>query len=110
MTRSEYQDLVEFLGRKFDAIDRRFEAIEGRLASLEDRMTRVEVSFEENRHQIQILAEGISAVDEKLDRFRDEVAEEFRAVREEMARGFFAQGERIDAVEARMGRWEGLSA
>ena len=43
MTPSEYRDLVEFLGRRFDAI--------------ETRLTRVEVLAEENRHQIQIVAE-----------------------------------------------------
>lgn len=117
MTRSEYQELVEFLGKKFDAMDRRFDAIEGRLdavearqGSVEKRLTRVEVSVEQNRHHIQLLAEAITALDQKLDRFREEVAAEFRSVRDEMAAGFGAQGERIEALEARMGRWEGLSA
>lgn len=83
MTPSEYQDLVEFLGPKFDAIDRRFDAIERRLAA-------VEVSVEENRHQIQILAESITATDRKLERFQEMVEEEFKAVRSEMALGFAA--------------------
>ena len=96
MTRSEYQDLVEFLGTRFDAIDRRFDAIESRLA-------RVEVSGEENRHHIQILAERIEALEQKMDR-------EFRAVRAEMADGFRTQGLMINALETRMGRWEGKSA
>ena len=62
MTRSEYQELVEFLGTKFDAIDRRFEAIEGRLDSIEGRLTsvegrlvRVEVTQEQDRHPILLL-------------------------------------------------------
>jgi chromosome segregation ATPase len=95
MTRSEYQELVEFLGpkfeaidRRFDAIDRRFEAIDRRLDGLEVRLTRVEVGVEENRHQIQLLAEGVTAVDQKLERFREETREEFRGVRSEMAGGF----------------------
>ena len=103
MTRSEYQDLVEFLGRRFDAMDGRFDAMDGRL-------TRVEVLAEDNRHQIQLLAEGITAVDHKLDRFRDHVTEEFRAVRAEMADGFRFQAKLSKSLGARMDRWEGQRA
>jgi hypothetical protein len=81
MTRSEYQELVEFLGQRFDGVDRRFDAVE-------DRLTRVEVGVEGNRHQIQVLAEGLSSLDQKLERFREDTAEGFRAVRSEMAGGF----------------------
>ena len=72
MTKSEYQDLVEFLGRKFDAIDRRFTGLEGRMDGLETRLTRVEVLCEENRHQIQIVAEGVVSLrEEMIRRFED---------------------------------------
>ena len=89
MTRSEYQDLVEFLGKKFDAI--------------ESRLAAVEVSVEENRHHIELLAERIGVLEEKMDRG-------FRAVRGEMADGFRTQGRRITALEIRVDRWEGKSA
>ena len=99
MTKSEYQDLVEFLGPKFDAISRQFEAIDGRFDAIdrrfdaiEQRLTRVEVTVEENRHHIQILAERIGALDSKMDR------------------GFQAQAELIEGLDIRMGRWEGRSA
>jgi len=78
MTKSEYQELVEFLGPKFDAI--------------EQRLARVEVTVEENRHHIQILAERIGALDSKMDR------------------GFQALTELIEGLDIRMGRWEGRSA
>jgi len=54
MTRSEYQDLVEFIGPKFDAI--------------EARLTRVEVAVEENRHLIQIVAESVTSLREEMAR------------------------------------------
>ena len=99
MTKSEYQDLVEFLGPKFDtinrqfeAINRQFDAIEGRFDAIEQRLTRVEVTVEENRHHLQILAEQIGALDSKMDR------------------GFQAQAEVIEGLDIRMGRWEGRSA
>jgi len=85
MTRSEYQELVEFIGPKFDRIERRFDGVEARL-------TRVEVAVEENRHLIQVVAESVTSL------------------REEMARGFSAQAKRIDDLDARVGRWEGRSA
>ena len=82
MTRSEYQELVAFLGPKFDA--------------MEGRLTRVEVGLEENRHQIQIVAEGVTALREEMTRefaaVRSEMAGEFSSVRGEMAEGFRAWG------------------
>ena len=78
MTRSEYQELTEFLGKKFDGI-------EGRLA-------RVEVGLEENRHQTQILAEGLTSL-------RSEMGGEFHAFRAE-----------IRGLSSRMDRWEARTA
>jgi hypothetical protein len=89
MTRSEYQELVEFIGRQF--------------AAMTSRLTRVEVSVEENRHHIQIVTEGVTAV-------REDMAREFTAVRREMADGFEVHGNLIQGLAARMDRWEGRSA
>jgi predicted nucleic acid-binding Zn-ribbon protein len=103
MTRSEYQELVEFLAPKFDAIDRRFDAIDRRFDAIEERLTRVEVNVEQNRHQIQILAEAVGALDRKLDR-------ELSLVRREMADGFQVQGRVIQGLAARLDLWEGHRA
>mgnify|MGYP006294150595 CR=1 FL=1 len=118
MTKSEYRELVAFMAPRFDELKSRLEGVENRL-------TRVEVSVEDNRHRIQVVAEGVTTVDGKLERFRGEVAEEFRAVREEMASEFRAVREEMasgfagvrDRFElqdaslrdlgARMDRWEG---
>ena len=102
MTRSEYQELVEFLGprfdridhrfeaidRRFDAMDQRFDAMDQRFEGIEERLTRVEVSLEENRHQTQVLAEGITAVDQRL------------------RRGFEAQGKLIRGIGVRVDQLE----
>jgi hypothetical protein len=91
MTRSEYQELVEFLGRRFEAIDQRFEAIDQRFdaidqrfEAIEARLTRVEVMEERNLHYIQLVAEGLTA-------HRESTARGFAAVRREMAEGFQRQ-------------------
>ena len=77
MTRSEYQELVGFLGQKFDKIDTRFEAmdqrleaIDQRLEAIEEGLTRVEVLGEQERDRTKFLAEAILAVDRKVDTLR----------------------------------------
>lgn len=47
---------------------------------------------------IQLVAEGVTTVDRKLDRFREEVRGEFGVV-----------GRRLDRLEARVARLEGLA-
>jgi hypothetical protein len=121
MTRSEYQELVGFLAPKFDAIDGRFEAIDRRFEALENRLTRVEVGVEGNRHQIQIVAEGVTALREEMTRefaaVRSEMAGGFASVwselgevRQEIAQGFQAQGKLIRGLGARVDRWESRRA
>ena len=111
MTKSEYQELVEFLGRKFDNIDRRFDAVEGRLTGVEERLTGVEVLGERDRDWTRVLAEAISSHHRKVDDFRDEMKEEFRcvrtemavglkAIRSEMAKGFDGLGRRVTRLES----------
>ena len=43
MTKSELAEIVDFIGKKFDAQNRRFDAIEGRLDGIEERLGNVEV-------------------------------------------------------------------
>jgi hypothetical protein len=76
MTRSEYQELVEFLSKKFDAID--------------GRLSKVEVGLEENRHQTQTLAEGLTSLRSEMRRGFDSVWVEIRGL-----------SGRIDRLEAR---------
>jgi chromosome segregation ATPase len=109
MTRSEYQELVEFLGKKFDAIDRRFEAIDRRFDAidrrfdaLEGRVTRVEVTQEQDRDLIQAVAEGVASLSERLDRFQEEVSSEFRAIRSEMSAGFTSVWAEFGTVRSEM--------
>jgi predicted nucleic acid-binding Zn-ribbon protein len=135
MTRSEYQELVEFLApkfgriderfdevdrrfeaidRRFEAIDRRFEAIDRRFEAIENRLTRVEVLGEEDRDRSRILAEAISSLNGKVDAFRDTIAEEFLAVRTEMRTGFRAvrdeMAEGFERLGGRVTRLENLQA
>jgi chromosome segregation ATPase len=89
MTKSEYQELVEFIAPQFDginkrleAVDGRFEAVDERFDAMDDRLRRVEVLWEDNRHQIRIVAEAVSANARTLEAFRSEVATGFQDLRE----------------------------
>lgn len=100
MTKSEYQELVEFLSRRFTEIDGRFEQIDGRLGrhesrfgSLERELRRVRVTTEQNQDRIRLLAEGFTALDEKVDHFRGD-----------MDRRFDGMEVRFDGLEARVDR------
>ncbi|MCJ7627686.1 MAG: hypothetical protein MUO50_04780 [Longimicrobiales bacterium] len=114
MSPSEYSELVTYLASKF-------EALEASLARVEDRLARVEVAGEENRHQIQILAEGITALRSEMGKefaaVRTVMAEgfagvwsEFGNVRKEMAAGFQAQSKLIGGIGVRVDRLEGHRA
>src|ERR1700675_3979622 len=46
MTTSEYQQLTEFLGQQFTAIDRRFTAIDQRFVTIDQRFDRLERRFD----------------------------------------------------------------
>jgi hypothetical protein len=96
MTKSEYQELAEFIGLRFDRSDRRFDTIDRRLDamdnrfdgiderfdSMDERLRRVEILGEDTRHQVQIVAEAVTGNSQRLDAFRTEVSAEFRDVRE----------------------------
>ena len=96
MTKSEYQNLVEFLGRRFDAIDVRFDAIDvrftgvdgrldgldGRMDGLDGRLTRVEVLQERDGHRLELVAEGVGALRDEMERRFARVDDEFRDMRD----------------------------
>ena len=89
MTKSEYQELVEFLALRFERIDRRFDAMDERFSAgdkrsegFEERVRRVEILGEDTLHQVHLVAEGVATVEGKLDEFRSEVADSFREHRD----------------------------
>ena len=97
MTKSEYQELVEFIAPQFDRINKRFDA-------MDERLRRVEVLGEDNRHQIQIVAEAVSGVDGKLEAFRSEVAVGFQDLRELLRTSHLELDRRVTRLERDRGR------
>lgn len=86
-----FDELLAVLGERFAQIDARFARIEDRLAHHDNRFTDHDRRFDElGRHfdvvaesladRIQVVAEGVVMVDEKLSRFAAETRGEFRMV------------------------------
>ena len=53
MTGSEYQQLVDFLGRRFETIDRRFDAIDGQFVVFGRRFGALEQRFDAFEQRVQ---------------------------------------------------------
>ena len=119
MTKSEHQELVEFIAPKFeriderfdaiderfDAVDERFDAVDKRFAGFDERLRRVEILGEENRHQIQIVAEAVSGNDRRLEAFRSEVAVGFQDLRELLQASHLDLDRRVTRLEEGRRRW-----
>ena len=132
MTKSEYQQLAEFMAprfdridgrfdaidRRFDAMDRRFDAIDNRFdasddrfeamdnrfVAFDDRLRRVEILGEDARHQMKIVAEGVANVDRKLEEFRLKVADNFREHRDLVRMTHQDLDHHVTSVEERLDR------
>jgi hypothetical protein len=94
ITKSEYQELVEFIASRFDDMNKRFDAID-------ERLRRVEILGEENRHQIRILAEAVSDTVSKatFEAFRSEVAAGFEGLRELLQASHLDLDQRVTRLE-----------
>ena len=114
-------ELVAYLDRRFEAVDRRFADMDRRFEEVRDELraemragpaeTRrhFDVVAEDLKSRIQLVAEGVLLVDEKLERFRAEVHERFEAVDrrfEAVERRFEAVDQRFEAIDQRFMRLE----
>lgn len=67
MANDEYRRLLEFIGRRFDAVEAHFAETRRHFDGVAEGL----------RSQVQLVAEGVSAVDQRLDRFEQKVEAEF---------------------------------
>jgi len=68
------------LETRFDALETRFDALETRFDALDGRVARVEVGLEALRHDVQILGEGLTATNQRLDRYHEDHERRIRAL------------------------------
>lgn len=109
MVGNEYKELVDFLGKRFEKIDEQFENINNRLdnTATKDDLANLRretgVLYEDVQHKFDIVAEGMSGLNEKLDRFHDE-NEQGHTRQEERT---LINSADISKLDQRVGRLEG---
>ena len=115
MTSEQYTELIVFLGenfgkidQRFDAMDRRFDAMDERLDAMDRRFDRLEgrvtggaVSLEALRDQVRLLGEGVTATNQRLDRFDVSVNARFDGLEDKLDRLHMDHELRMTALEAR---------
>jgi hypothetical protein len=92
-------ELKEYLDKRFTGIEERIERVE-----TDTRQTRVVV--EGLQGQIQLVAEGVVAVHESQERFREEVAKEFKDIRASMHLPYPPLDRRVTSLEGRVKKLE----
>ena len=105
MTASEYQQLVEFLGRRFTAIDQRFDSLQ---QHIDERFREVFGHFDEIYRRLESLEQEYQAIIQGLRRIEallvDEVGrrEVLERSLEELKRNAALLQARIDELERRI--------
>ncbi|OLE39375.1 MAG: hypothetical protein AUG00_02310 [Candidatus Rokubacteria bacterium 13_1_20CM_2_70_7] len=105
MTNAEYQQLVEFLGRQFTAIDGRFAAIDRRFDTLEHRVDEgfrdVLGHFDEIYRRLDRLEQEYQAIVQALRRIEAMLADE-RGRRELLERSVETLKQQVAGLQARI--------
>ena len=92
MTDSEYQQLVEFLGRRFTAIDDRFNGIDLRFTVVDRRFDGIERRFDSLEQQIEERFREVFGHFDELYRRLETLEQEYQAILQALRRieGFLA--------------------
>ena len=89
------------MDRRFDAMDEHFDAMDRRFDRLEGRVTGGAVSLEALRDQVRLLGEGVTATNQRLDRFEVSVNARFDGLEDKLDRLHMDHELRMTALEAR---------
>ncbi len=105
MTKSEHQELVEFLGRQFTAIDERFIAIDRRFDTIDEKFREVFGHFDEIYRRLDRLEQEYYAIIQALRRIEGLLADE-AGRREVLERGLEDLKRQVAALQARINEIE----
>ena len=86
MSPSEYQDLVAFLGERFETIDRRCEAIDRRFEAIDRRFDAMDRHFEAIDHRFDELRAEILGHFDELYRRLERLEQEYVAITQALRR------------------------
>ena len=98
MTSTEYQQLVDFLGRQFTEIDRRFDEMGGQLAELRRDMLG---HFDEIYRRLERLEQEYQAITQGLRRIEASLSDE-SGRREILARDLAELKQQVTALQSRI--------
>jgi chromosome segregation ATPase len=98
MSPTEYEQLVEFLGRQFTEIDRRFDLVEGQIADLRREMLG---HFDELYRRLERLEQEYHAITQGLRRIEARLADE-SGRREILARELAELKQQVAALQSRI--------
>jgi chromosome segregation ATPase len=112
MSASEYQQLIAFLGERFETIDRRFETIDRRFETIDRRFDAIDRRFDELRGEIlghfdeiyrrlERLEQEYQAITQTLRRIEALLADE-RTRREMLERDLATLRENVAVLNARI--------
>lgn len=94
------QELIAYLDEQFWKVDARFEQVDTHFEQVHEEIRHTRVEVEGLRSEIRLLAEGQMGTEEKLERFRTEVAKEFEETRNLIKVPHIDHEGRIKSLEA----------
>ena len=97
------QELIAYLDRRFDQQDRSIQ-------DLKESHRHTQVVVEGLRSDVQAVAEGVAAVDQKLERFREDVDRRFEEMGAMVQAGFKALRHKDAELDRRVTRLEAAQA
>jgi prefoldin subunit 5 len=86
MTNSEYQQLVEFLGRQFAEIDRRFAAVDQRFVAMDQRFVAMEERFQARFETIETQLRDVLAHFDQLYLRLERLEQEYHVILQALRR------------------------
>ena len=99
VTKSEYQELAEFIALRFDRNDKRFDGMDKRLDAIDERLHNVEILGEDTQHNLQIVAEAVTGLDQRFEAFRSEVGAGFEEHRNLLRTTYVDLDRRVTRLE-----------
>ena len=107
MAENDYKELIDFFGKQLEQIHNEIAQVNTNLENkieekIEETKRHVDILFEDVQHKFEITAEGMAAINEKLDRFHEENEREHSGL-EKMALVNTAD---ISSLDQRVGRLE----
>jgi chromosome segregation ATPase len=97
----QIQDLREETTRRFDQVDERIRGAEKAIRANEEAIRYTDIKVEDLRGTIQLVAEGVTSVNQKVDAFRIEVAREFQEVKTQNLSSYAQLDRRVSKLEQR---------